>query len=49
MVSVYLPNDAQERPADIEKMPIPATMAQTCRDWAEFSGHNVVNQIDSGL
>ncbi len=24
-------------------------MAQTCRDWATWSGHNVVDQIDSGL
>ncbi len=24
-------------------------MAQTCRDWAQYSGNNVVDQIDSGL
>ncbi|EXJ66009.1 uncharacterized protein A1O5_10986 [Cladophialophora psammophila CBS 110553] len=28
---------------------IPSIMAQTCRDWAAYSGHNVVEQIDSGL
>jgi hypothetical protein len=24
-------------------------MAQTCRDWSDYSGTTVVNQIDSGL
>jgi len=38
-----------ERPADIAKLPIPSIMAQTCKDWATFSGTTVINQIDSGL
>ncbi|KAH8595066.1 Cupredoxin [Bisporella sp. PMI_857] len=38
-----------ERPADIAKLNIPSIMAQTCRDWAVFTGTTVVNQIDSGL
>ncbi|TKA62157.1 hypothetical protein B0A49_09692 [Cryomyces minteri] len=27
----------------------PPAIAQTCRDWAAWSGNNVVDQIDSGL
>ncbi|KAF7191904.1 oxidoreductase ptaK [Pseudocercospora fuligena] len=39
-----------ERPDDIKKqMQIPSIMAQTCRDWSTWSGHNVVEEIDSGL
>ncbi|RFU35069.1 hypothetical protein B7463_g1293, partial [Scytalidium lignicola] len=38
-----------ERPDDIAKLQIPSIMAQTCRDWAAFSGHTVIDQIDSGL
>ena len=38
-----------ERPDDIKKLDMPSTIAQTCRDWADFSGHTVVDQIDSGL
>ncbi|KAK4983266.1 hypothetical protein LTR66_008889 [Elasticomyces elasticus] len=39
-----------ERPADIvNNMQIPSIMAQTCRDWAAWTGQHVVNQIDSGL
>ena len=38
----------QERPDLITQKQIPAVMAQTCRDWATYSGHNVVEQIDSG-
>ena len=37
-----------ERPNDIKNIQIPQVSAQTCRDWAAFSGHNVVDQIDSG-
>ena len=33
----------------IKKRQIPATLAQTCRDWAAYTGTNVVAQIDSGL
>lgn len=38
-----------ERPDDIAKLQIPSIMAQTCRDWATFTGKEVVDQIDSGL
>lgn len=38
-----------ERPDDIKKLNTPSTLAQTCRDWSYYSGHNVVEQIDSGL
>lgn len=38
-----------ERPDDIKQLDMPSTIAQTCRDWASFSGHTVVDQIDSGL
>ena len=33
----------------LEKRTLPATVAQTCRDWATYSGHDVVDEIDSGL
>ena len=39
----------QEQPDLITQLPIPATVAQTCRDWAAWTGDNVVDQIDSGL
>jgi len=38
-----------ERPADISESNIPMVMAQTCRDWATWSGSHVVDEIDSGL
>ncbi|KAL8627715.1 hypothetical protein Q9189_006582 [Teloschistes chrysophthalmus] len=38
-----------EQPEGIKKRNVPQIMAQTCRDWSEYSGHNVVEQIDSGL
>lgn len=40
-----------ERPADIQlnRQPIPQVLAQTCRDWAAYTGVDVVDQIDSGL
>lgn len=41
--------NVMERPDDIAKLNIPAIMAQTCRDWAGFTGQNVVDQIDSGV
>ena len=31
------------------EMEIPSIMAQTCRDWAAWSGENVVYQIDTGI
>ena len=38
-----------ERPDDIKKIPIPRSVSQTCREWAAWTGQNVVNEIDSGL
>jgi hypothetical protein len=38
-----------ERPADIQNLPIPSIMAQTCRDWAKFTNTTIIDQIDSGL
>ncbi|KAF2768645.1 hypothetical protein EJ03DRAFT_389791 [Teratosphaeria nubilosa] len=39
-----------ERPIEIEQeMELPYIMAQTCRDWSAYTGHDVVDQIDSGL
>ncbi|KAB5531303.1 multicopper oxidase-domain-containing protein [Coniochaeta sp. 2T2.1] len=38
-----------ERPDDIAKYQIPSVMAQTCRDWADFTNRTVIDQIDSGL
>ena len=48
-VSTGLYISVLERPADIAKRHIPSTMAQTCRDWAHFTGRKPVDQIDSGL
>lgn len=39
----------QERPDAIRKLPIPHSGAQTCHEWADYTGHEVVDQIDSGL
>ncbi|KKY21459.1 putative multicopper like protein [Phaeomoniella chlamydospora] len=33
----------------IETLPVPSTAYQVCRDWAAWSGTNLVDQIDSGL
>jgi FtsP/CotA-like multicopper oxidase with cupredoxin domain len=38
-----------ERPDDIKQLQIPEIMAQTCRAWWDYTGHNVVDEIDSGL
>ncbi|KAK5688668.1 hypothetical protein LTS10_000646 [Elasticomyces elasticus] len=39
-----------EQPAAIaNEIELPYVMAQTCRDWAAWTGNNVVPQIDSGL
>lgn len=48
-VSAGLYVNLLERPADIQNLNIPATSAQTCRDWAAWTGNNVVDVIDSGL
>jgi hypothetical protein len=38
-----------EQPRAIEDISFPAQSAQTCRDWATWGSHNVVDEIDSGL
>lgn len=38
-----------EQAGKIKNLNIPPSSAQTCRDWWTYSGHNVVDQIDSGL
>ena len=38
-----------EHPQDIQHQNIPRSSADTCRDWAKFTGREVVDQIDSGL
>ncbi|KAF2233451.1 multicopper oxidase [Viridothelium virens] len=48
-VSLGLYINSMEHPDLIKQQQIPAIMAQTCRDWAKWSGQNVVDQIDSGL
>lgn len=37
------------QPEKIEQMNVPSTMAQTCRDWAAWTGTHIPDQIDSGL
>lgn len=41
--------NALSYPEEIRKIKLPSTVAQTCRDWAAWTGENVVEQIDSGL
>ena len=39
-----------ENPAVVEQeTEVPSIMAQTCRDWAAWTGGHVVDQIDDGL
>lgn len=39
-----------ERPDEIKNnMPVPSTMVQQCREWSEWTGEHVVDEIDSGL
>ncbi|ERS96976.1 hypothetical protein HMPREF1624_06303 [Sporothrix schenckii ATCC 58251] len=37
------------QPEKIEAMSVPSIMAQTCRDWAAWTGTHIPDQIDSGL
>lgn len=48
-VSAGLYINTMERPDLITQRQIPSVMAQTCRDWAAYSGSTVVAEIDSGL
>ena len=48
-VSAGLYVNTMEQTDLIKQYQIPGSVAQTCRDWADYSGHNVVEEIDSGL
>lgn len=48
-VSAGLYVNMMEQTDLITKRIIPETIRQTCRDWATYSGHTVVEEIDSGL
>ncbi|CAK7228581.1 hypothetical protein SBRCBS47491_006953 [Sporothrix bragantina] len=37
------------QPEKIKQMQVPSIMAQTCRDWAAWTGTHIPDQIDSGL
>lgn len=38
-----------EHPKEVQKLDMPASIAQTCRNWWDFTDNNHVSQIDSGL
>lgn len=48
-VSGGLYANIMEQPAEIKDLVIPSTSYQNCRDWAGYSGGNLLPQIDSGL
>jgi len=48
-VSAGLYVNVLERPSEIAAMNLPGVVGQTCRDWSNWTGHDVVPQIDSGL
>ncbi|MCJ1470848.1 hypothetical protein MMC07_009495 [Pseudocyphellaria aurata] len=48
-VSAGLSVSLMEQTGKIRNVNIPSSSVQTCRDWWTYSGHNVVQQIDSGL
>ncbi|KAJ5725494.1 uncharacterized protein N7483_006851 [Penicillium malachiteum] len=48
-VSAGLVLNVIERPDKIKDLDIPASMAQTCRDWSVWSGNEYVDEIDSGV
>lgn len=48
-VSAGLYVNMMEQTRNITQLNPPSSSAQTCRDWWAYSGHNVVEQIDSGL
>ncbi|MCJ1313936.1 hypothetical protein MMC25_007616 [Agyrium rufum] len=48
-VSTGLYINIVEQPEKIKALKFPPSIAQTCRDWAVYSNHTVVDQIDSGL
>ena len=48
-VSAGLYVNTIEQDALLEKRVLPQIVGQTCREWAAYSGHDVVDEIDSGL
>ena len=48
-VSAGLYVNVMEQTEKIKQKVIPDDVRQTCRDWADYTGHTIVNQIDSGL
>ena len=48
-VSTGLYINVMEQTDKIKQKVLPDTVSQTCRDWYDYSGHNVVAEIDSGL
>ncbi|KAG8526155.1 uncharacterized protein KY384_000148 [Bacidia gigantensis] len=41
--------NVMEQTEKIKQKTLPQSIGQTCMDWYEYSGHNVVDMIDSGL
>ena len=41
--------NVMEQTEKIKQRVLPDTVSQTCRDWYNYSGHNIVLEIDSGL
>ena len=48
-VSAGLYANLMEQPDKIKRRRLPWSVMQTCKDWGEYSGENVVEEIDSGL
>lgn len=36
-------------PSAVTQLALPQTVAQTCREWGDWTNTNIPNQIDSGL
>lgn len=48
-VSAGLYINVMEQTDAIKEKNLPMSVAETCRGWAAYSGHDVVDEIDSGL
>lgn len=48
-VSAGLYVNLLERPDDIAQMDVPSSVYQTCKDWTEYRGDDLVPEIDSGV
>lgn len=48
-VSAGLYVNVMEQVDPIKQRVLPQTVGDTCRGWAAYSGHDVVDEIDSGL